>query len=790
MAPDRPPLTTADYERALELWPSELLKRVRNVSVVPTWIGNEDRFCVRLEEESGHRFVMIDAVTANRAPAFDHDLVARLLDYPPTCLPIQHLELSGAGRVLDVQTPKGRFRIDLQKAQKTALTTSMRPEIGAANGRAVFIRDYNLWLREPEGAERPLTQDGIAFHAWGSSPDHDLMKVARSRATIPIQPTGCFWAPDSRHLLTQRLDEGALEPYPYLESVPADGSPRPKVHWIRLQLCGEAACRRVEFWIIDVEGGDPIRVQLPPGAEGLEIVAALNGGAYWSADCRTVYLLAASSNSDHVALLATDTASGQSRILHDERVDTFFDFNTFEYNIPNVRLLANRNRMLWYSQRSGHGHLYLIDLQTGGIERALTDGVWCVFDVIHVSDESVFFTAGGREPGRNPYHRHLYSVSLDGDRPNTGLTLLTPEDADHALPGSPTPLIQSLLRLPAGRRPMSPSGRYFVDCYSRIDTPPVTVLRDSTGRLIAEIARADVSALETTGWRPPEAFSAKAADQVTDLYGVLIKPRDFDPQRRYPLIERIYGGPQIIAQPRNFFEALTNNWVYGAYSMAELGFVVAILDGPGTPYRSKAFHDLPWNQADRFGLVHHRAALEDISRTRPWIDLSCVGINGHSYGGYATVMALLLHGDFYKVGVSSAGMYDPMWALQQTPERHLGRACFDDGRHTKSSPAEVAGNYRKFSPTTYADQLIGRLLLAYGDLDENIQPAALLSLINAFTQKGKSYDLVIMPGRGHGFFAEPYFHKRMWDYFIEHIHKREPLRHFKLEVEAGPRAVL
>lgn len=790
MVADRPPLSTADYERALELWPSELLKRVRNLSVVPTWIGNQDRFCIRLEEASGHRFVTIDAATGSSAPAFDHELVGRLLGCPPTQLPIQHFELSETGRILDVLTPNGSYRINLESSQKTDLDTGARPEIRAPNGRAVFICDFNLWLRDPGGAERALTHDGIAFHAWGSPPDHDLMKVARSRATLPLQPTGCFWAPDSRHLLVQRLDERDLAPYPYMESVPADGSPRPRVHWIRLQLGGEPASRRGEFYIIDADGGEPVPVQLPPNPERLEIVAAWNGGAYWSADSRIVYLLAATSNSDHVALLATDVASGQSRILHEERVDTFFDFNTFEYNVPNVRLLADRNQMLWYSQRSGHGHLYLIDLQAGGITRALTQGMWCVFDVIHVSDDSVFFTAGGREPGRNPYHRHLYSVSLSGKQPNTGLTLLTPEDADHALPGTPTPLIQSLLRLPAGRRPMSPSGRYFVDCHSKVDTPPITVLRDSTGRLIAEIVRADVSALEATGWRPPEPFSAKAADQTTDVYGVLIKPRDFDPQRRYPLVERIYGGPQIIAQPRNFIEGLTNNWVYGAYSMAELGFVVAILDGPGTPYRSKAFHDLPWDQADRFGLVHHRAALEHIARTRPWIDLRCVGINGHSYGGYATAMALLLHGDFYKVGVSSAGMYDPMWALQQTPERHLGRPDFGDGRHTKKSPSEIADNYRKFSPTTYADDLTGRLLLAYGDLDENIQPAGVLSLINAFIQKGKSYDLAVMPGRGHGFFSEPYFHKRMWDYFIEHIHRREPLRHLKLNVAPGPRAVL
>jgi dipeptidyl-peptidase-4 len=786
----RPAVDEFEYRRALELWQPELMAAVRNITVALNWIGDSDRFWFRLEATTGHSYVIVDAATGRQSPAFDHALIARALGADAAALPIQHFDIIDDGRAIRAVTPSSTWTIDVAAGAAQAAAPANPAELAAASGRTLLIRDYNLWLREVDGRERVLTADGVALHAWGSMPDHDLMKVARSRAPLPMTPTGCYWAPDSRHLLAQRCDERHMEPYPYLESVPADGSPRPKVHLIRQQLAGEAAAAIREWFILDADSGARVPVQLPPDFGRLAIVAHANGGAYWAPDSASVYVLAATSNSDRVALLAIDRASGRSRILHEESVATFFDFNTLEYNKPNVRLVPARNEMLWYSQRSGYGHLYVIDLASGGIRRQLTGGDWAVYDIVHVNATTVFFSAGGREPGRHPYYRHLYRVDLDGSAINAGLALLTPEDADHGFPGEPTPLIAAALRVPAARRPMAPSGRYFVDCHSRVDRAPVTVIRDATGKLIAEVVKANIGALEAKGWRAPEIFSAKAADGVTDLYGVLIKPRNFDPARRWPLLERIYGGPQINAQPRNFAEGLSNGFVYGAYSLAELGFVVAILDGPGTPFRSKAFHDLTWDQADRWGIGHHRAALENAARTRPWLDLSCVGISGHSYGGYATAMALVQHGDFYKVGVSSAGMYDPMWAHQATPERHLGRPHFGGGRYTKESPAEVAENYRKFAPATYAGRLTGRLLLAFGDLDENIQPAALLQFVDALIRAGKSYDLIVMPGRSHGFGAEPYFQKRLWDYFIENVQGREPARHFRLPVEAGQRILL
>jgi dipeptidyl aminopeptidase/acylaminoacyl peptidase len=333
---------------------------------------------------------------------------------------------------------------------------------------------------------------------------------------------------------------------------------------------------------------------------------------------------------------------------------------------------------------------------------------------------------------------------------------------------------------------MSPSARYFLDCMSRVDMAPVYVLRDSDGGCVAEIARADISALEATGWRPPELFVAKAADGVTDLHGALIKPRDFDASRAYPVLERIYGGPQIITRPRTFLEGVNGSFVYGMNTLAEFGFVVVLVDGPGTPYRSKAFHDQTFGHADRWGIAHHRAAIEDAAKTRPWMDLSCVGVSGHSFGGYGTAMAMLLEPDFYKVGVSSSGMYDPAWS-QESLSHYLGRSAFAKDRYIKSEPSEVAPNMHEISPSHYADRLTGTLMLAFGDLDENIQPAALLKFANALIAADKSFDMLQLPGRTHGYASDVYFQKRIWDYFLEHVQGRKPLVHYRPEMKPGVR---
>ncbi len=775
------PLTAADYDRALELWPTALMALVRNVGLAFHWLGDEDRFWFREETADGHRFCLVEAATGKKTPAFDHQRVGLALDADPNRLPIDHFTYAEAGSTLLADVAGRRLRIDLAAARATPVEPPRPASLPGPQGLRLFLRDDNIWLLKPDGTERALTDDGAPAHAWGAGPDHDYMAIARKRAGLPRSPSGCSWSPNGRLVLVQRVDERELEPYPYLDSVPIDGSPRPKLHFIRQQLPGEPEPMR-EWAVIDVATGrrHPVTARLPGRLR-------IGGdGAWWSADSRFVYVVAKSPDDKHVALVEITAADGRSRILHEEQARSFIDLNTFPYNTPNLRVLPNRSELLWYSEADGWGHLYIIDLIEGGVARRLTQGEWAVFDVLAVTDRAVFFTAGGREPG-HPYYRYLYRVDLDAALPNAGLKLLTPGKADHGFAGEPAPAIAQALGRPVGLSQMSPTGRYFVDCVSRVDLAPRYLLRDDYGALIAEIAEADISALERSGWQPPEIFTAKAADGATDLYGVLVKPRAFTRRPSWPVLERIYGGPQINAQPRSFAEGLNGPFMHALNALAEMGFVVAVLDGPGTPYRSKTFRDMTYGQADRWGVAHHRAALENAARSRPWMDLSCVGVSGHSYGGYGTVMAMLLEPDFYQVGVASAGMYDLMWAYTGGVEKYFGSPDFGDGRAAKNDPAEVPDNYRGTSPSDWVERLRGHLMIVYGDLDENIQPAGTLKLVNDLIDAGKSFDLLTLPGRNHGFVPLPYYQKRLWDYFIERVQGRKPLGNHKLDVQPGIR---
>lgn len=775
-----------EYQHAVELWPGSILDLVRNLHVVPHWIGEEDRFWIRLEDQTGHRFHLVDARTGKREPAFDHDVLASALksvgiDAATNALPLTHFAFVDGERVIDVVTAKGMFRIDPLTGTAEPRQAPLPTELYGPGGQVLFLKDHNLWIREPDGTERALTDDGEQFNAWGAGNDYNLRKVASDRGECSPLPTNLFWSPDGKLILAERVDERALEPYPYLELVPADGSVRPKLHFIRHKLVGEEPGER-SFAIIDAASG--ARTPLRPLPNGLALRPDL-GDIHWSDDGRLLYAIASNLDTTLAALIEFEVRSGAYRIVYEEAAQTYFDFNTYLYNLANVRMRKRGGEMIWYSQRDGWGHLYAIDIESG-VVRQLTQGNWAVADIIATTDHRLFFTAVGKELGRHPYHRYFYRVDLDGEAPNAGLKLLTPDDADHGFPGEPAPLVGRLLNRPAGLSQMSPSGRYFIDAVSRVDVAPRFLLRDADGNLIAEIARADVTALEATGWHPPEVFTAKAADGETDLFGVLLKPRQFEPDETYPVVQHLYGGPQILSQPRSFLEGLNAPFVYGMNTLADLGFVVAVLDGPGTPYRSKAFHDLTYGAEDRWGIAHHRAALENAAATRSWMDLSRVGVRGHSFGGYGTVAALLLEPDFYKVGVSSAGMYDIAWA-PTGHENYFGLPDYGDGRHLKARPDEVAPNHWKMSPSRLADRLEGRLLLVVGDLDENIQPAGLFHFSRALINAGKSFDQLVLPGRNHGFSAEAYLHKRTWDYFLEHLQQRSPLRHYMPELKPGVR---
>lgn len=710
------------YTRAESFLPFNLTGKVRNASVVPQWLDGGERFWYRRETQPGHEIVLVESATGRR-----------------------------------LSLPEGtRF----EKADPPVPAPGLL--VSPDGARAVFVRGFDLWVRDlASSAERRLTQDGEAYFAYGKLPDHSYRTIPLRRAGAVLPPNGVEWSPDSRWLIVQRIDERGLGSYPLLESVPVAGGARPVVHELRIPLAGERNQPKTYRSLIDVVSAEQRSFELPEGKD-----YQLLSGAGWSSDLRYQYFCGTNGRNE-AGLFELDTATAAVRSVLIETNATFIALNNTIYSAPNVRRLADTNEFVWFSERDGWGHLYLYDLRSGALKNRITRGDWLVRDIIHVDEKRrlIYFTAGGREPGRNPYYRHLYRVGFDG----RGLRLLTPEDAEHELA---QPLPEALARMlggSSGAIAVSPNGRYFVDTWSTVDRPPVSVLRSTDGRLIATLEKADATALYDMGWRPPEPFIAKAADGVTDLYGVMYKPTRFDPGLRYPVIEHLYGGPQTTVTPRTFMEAVMSRNLYG---QRELGFVMVVMDVRGTVQRSKAFQDHLYRNFADWMIEDHVAVLKQLGARHAYMDLERVGVQGHSYGGYGSARALLARPDFYKVAVSSAGSHNLQGMYPM--DMYTGSPVFSDGSAVNPNGIEIPANFKDADNAMLAARLRGKLMLGYGDLDENAFPAVTLQFADALIKANKSFDLVYLPNRTHDFSRDVYFIRRTWDYFVEHLMGAEP----------------
>jgi dipeptidyl aminopeptidase/acylaminoacyl peptidase len=351
----------------------------------------------------------------------------------------------------------------------------------------------------------------------------------------------------------------------------------------------------------------------------------------------------------------------------------------------------------------------------------------------------IYFTGSGREAGRDPYFRHLYRVDFDGRH----LALLTPEDADHSVT-------------------LSPSGRYFVDSYSRPDVPPVTVLRDAAGRLVLPLEKADISKLVATGWTPPIPFTVKARDGKTDLYGLLYRPTGFDSTKKYPIVNQIYPGPQTGSVGSRSFAASRGD----TRALAELGFIVVQLDAMGTPYRSKAFHAAYYGDMGDNGLPDQVAGMKELGRRYPWIDLDRVGIWGHSGGGYASLDAMLRYPDFFKVAVSESGNHDNREYEDDWGEKWQGLL---------ERKPDGTTNYDSQANQRLAKNLKGKLLLVHGTMDDNVPPYNTLLVVSELVKANRDFDLLLLPNRAHGYGPDSqYAMRRRWDYFVRNLLGAEP----------------
>ncbi len=765
--PDRGPeavLSASDYARAEQFlgWNAEKLVSGNQVSAV--WLDG-NRFWYRNRVRDGHEFVVADPRQRSRRAAFDHDRLAAALSvakdttYEGAKLPFQRFVFADSERAIRFHTAdSARWECSLEdyvcSGPDSIPEDPVRVERPSPDGAWVaFTRDENLWIRSTEdGAERQLTTDGEPDFGYAVSPEGCCSAVTLARrGTTPA--TVLIWSDDSRKVATHQFDERGVKDLHLLET----HTGRPLLHSYKTALPGDSVIPTYTLHVFDVESG--AHTPLDVGVLDAMNTVCCNVSndtiwkdVRWGAGSGEVFFTKAVRSYDTLTLYAADTETGTVRTILEERSKTFVETNPQAGGLPNWRVLNDNREVVWWSERDGWGHLYLYDATDGRLKHRITEGPWLVRDVLRIDEVGrwVYFVAVGREEGRDPYYRHLYRAPLDGGP----IELLTPEDADHAIQPAP-------------------DGDWFLDTYSTRTSIPRTVVRDPSGTVVQTLEEADFSALQGIGWPWPEPFTVKARDGVTDLYGLLHLPSDFDSTASYPVVDYIYPGPQ--SGPIGARQAALRQGG-NAQALAELGFVVFVIDALGTPGRSKAFHDSYYGDMRDNGIPDHVSALKSLAGSRPWMDLDRVGIFGHSGGGFSSTDAILSYPDFFKVAVSSAGnhdnrSYDFTWGekyqglLERNPD---GTDSFDS-----QANQNIAGN------------LEGKLLLMYGTLDDNVHPNATLLLIDELTRLNLDYDLMVVPNRNHGYSSEPYVVRRTWDYFVEHLMGATPPRQYEIAPPPG-----
>jgi dipeptidyl aminopeptidase/acylaminoacyl peptidase len=750
-AAQAPQVTAADYARAEQFLRQRTAPLVLRASVRPTWLP-DGRFWYRNDIAEGAEFVLVDPARRRRARAFDHEALAAALSaardttYAPFDLPFQTFAFTPDGSAITFAVARASYRCTLPAARCTAETTSpSRPDrtidVSPDSTRAVFIRDWNLWVRDlATGAETQLTTDGIEDFGYATN------NAGWVRRDAPV----VTWSPDSRKVATFQHDGRGVSRMHLVRTEVGE----PTLESWRYPLPGDSVIFRIHRVVIDVEGPDAprvVRLQTPPDAHRSMVsdhVACGDGvcDLLWYPDGSALAFVSSSRDHKRAWVRVADAATGVVRTLFEERSATQIgDAGASE----NWRLLPGSNELIWWSQRDNWVHLYLYDLATGRLKNRITTGDGNVVDIVRVDEDArtVYFTGQGKEPGRDPYFRHLYRIGLDG----RGQTLLTPEDADHAIA-------------------MAPGGRWFLDTYSTPTTPPVSVLRDRNGRVVLPLERADISRLEATGWHPPTPVTLKGRDGTTDIYGLMYTPSRLDSTAKYPIVDYIYPGPQSgSVGPRSFTPARSDH-----HALAELGFVVVAIDGMGTLGRSKAFHDTYYGRMGDNTLPDQVAGIRQLADRYPWIDLDRVGIWGHSGGGFAAASAMFRYPDFFKVGISESGNHDNRNYEDDWGERYQGLLVRDG----------AGDNYAAEANQTHAANLKGRLLLAHGGMDANVPPYNTYLVVDALIKANKDFDLLIFPNAGHGYGqASAYMMRRRWDYFVRHLMGTEPPREFEFRTE-------
>ncbi|HEY6251057.1 MAG TPA: DPP IV N-terminal domain-containing protein [Candidatus Angelobacter sp.] len=734
-------LTAGDYARAEKFMGYNANPLVLH-NIQPAWLP-DGRFWYRDTSADGDEFIVFDPAKQTREPAFDHEKVAASLSksagksYSKAHLPFGRFEYSSDGKSILFAIAGKRWSCDSSGNSCMQLAVGERPDevLSPDKKHAAFIRDYNLWIRDTNTRkETQLTTDGVKDYGYATN------NAGWIHGDDPV----LSWSPDSRKIATFQQDQRKVGEMYLVETKVG----HPTLQAWKYPLPGDDVVTMIERVIIDLDTRKVIRLKMPPDQHRTTLCDDLKcrnwADVQWSPDASHLVFVSSSRDHKQATMRVANASTGEVRDVLEEKVTTQYESG---WRRANWYYLASSNEVIWFSERSNWGHLYLYDFSTGKLKHAITSGDWVVTELVRVDEKErvAYFLAAGKEPDQNPYFRHFYRVDLDG----RNLKLLSPEDGDHTIE-------------------LAPSGKFFTDSYSRPDVPPLIVLRDSSGKLLSTIAKADISRLLAAGWQPPVPFSVKGRDGVTDIYGLMYKPANLDPAGKYPIVNRIYPGPQ---------GGSVSNWGFSAargdsQSLAELGFVVVLIEGMGNPLRSKKFHDAYFGNMGDNTLPDQVAGMKELAQRFPWIDMERVGIWGHSGGGYAAADAMFRYPDFFKVGISESGNHDNREYEDDWGERYQGLL-------TRNS--DGTSNYDDQANQNFARSLKGHLLLMHGTMDDNVPPYNTLLVVNELIKANKDFDLLLLPNRRHGYDSDPYVTRRRWDYFVRYLMGAEPPQGYELK---------
>jgi dipeptidyl aminopeptidase/acylaminoacyl peptidase len=806
-----PHAAAANFDLAARWAPYKIRDLIHSTAVTPRWINDGDKFWYEWETSDGKFYYIVDPAAGSKAQIFDNDRIAAELTritrdpYDGQHLPITNIrfiddntlqfdvtssqddesededETEGdqqdedregrqrASKLVhhfeyDVNTRTLRELADFEAPDRHPGWASVSPD----TTMVVFSREANLWMmsysdyeriidarrgktgdeaeeaeEEVDVEETQLTTDGERHYSYGSAGrgqnDDETAEEWEKRQNPQIS-----WSHDSQYFSMIRSDRREVGDYWVVHVI---GNERPQLETYKYDLPGEEDVTQNELWLYDMANRSMSQVDDAPWADQrMGIFNAPSGGGNFfgfggggggSDEPRITKWLSPdemllwrrSRNQHRIDVLAVNPATSEVRVVIEERLNTYLEHQT--------PLRMENGDLIWWSERDGWAHLYRYSAD-GSLVARLTEGPWHVDGAVGVDEQrgQVLFRANAREPGEDPYYMHMYRVGLDG----SGLTLLNPGDFDH-------------------RSIASESNSYFVDNYSRVNTVPASALYNQAGNKIMDLEVADFSQLMAAGYQFPEPYVVKSADGVTDIYGVMYKPYDFDPERSYPIVQYVYPGPQTESVSKSFSTNAPEQ------ALAQFGMIVTTIGNRGGhPDRSKWYHNYGYGNLRDYGLADKKAAIEQLADRHEFIDDDRVGIYGHSGGGFMSTAAMLVYPDFFKVAVSSSGNHDNDVYNQNWSEKHDGVKEVVDDEGNVSFEYDIQKN------SDLAANLKGHLMLTTGDVDNNVHHAGTHRMADALIRANKRFDFFVFPGQRHGYgdMGDYWFWLRA-EYFVEHL---------------------